>query len=267
MSLTKGSGPFGARPVGSFNFDPHRPEHVMYLERSPRRVRVILGGVTVADSTDVRLLHPPGRTPTYLFPRQDVRTELFERSDRRRSDPAMGEGTYWTVQAGDRRAVDAAYSFVQPPEPAAAVAGLVAFDWDSMDGVFEEDEEVFVHPRDPYTRIDVLRSSRHVQVRIGDVVVADSTRPRMLIESGLPVRYYLSREDVRTELLEPSYTTTRCPYKGIAHYWSVRLGERYEKDLAWTYPEPFHDAEAVRGPLCFVEERVDLEVRHQDGRG
>ncbi len=266
MSLTKGSGPFGAHPAGSFNFDPHRPEHVMYLERSPRRVRVLLGRATVADSTDVRLLHPPGRTPTYLFPRQDVRTELFQRSDRCKSDPAMGEGTYWTVQAGDRRAVDAAYSFQQPPEPAAAVAGLVAFDWDSMDGVFEEDEEVFVHPRDPYTRIDVLRSSRHVQVRIGDVVVADSNRPRMLLESGLPVRYYLPREDVRSELLEPSYTTTRCPYKGIAHYWSVRLGKRFEKDLVWTYPEPFHDAEAVRGLLCFVEERVDLEIRHDDGR-
>jgi uncharacterized protein (DUF427 family) len=266
MSLTKGSGPFGEDPAGSFNFDPHRPEHVLYLERSPRRVRVVLGGATVADSTDVRLLHPPGRTPTYLFPRHDVRTELFEPSDRGRSDPAMGEGTYWTVQAGDRRAVDAAYSFDQPPEAAGAVEGLVAFDWDSMDGVFE-DEEVFVHPRDPYTRIDVLRSSRRVQVRIGDVLVADSTGPRMLIESGLPVRWYLPREDVRTDLLEPSYTTTRCPYKGIAHYWSLRLGERYEKDLVWTYPEPFHDAEAVRGLLCFVEERVDQEVRHGDAPG
>ncbi|WP_104529060.1 DUF427 domain-containing protein [Blastococcus saxobsidens] len=266
MGLTKGNGPFGSQPSGAFNFAPPPPEQVIYLERSPRRVRVVLGGETVADSTDVRLLHPPGRTPTYLFPRQDVRTDLFEPSDRRRSDPALGEGTYWSVQAGDRRAVDAAYSFEQPPESAAAVAALVAFDWDSMDGVFEEDEEVFVHPRDPYTRIDVLRSSRHVLVRIGDVVVADSTRPRMLIESGLPVRYYLPREAVRTELLEPSYTTTRCPYKGVAHYWSLRLGERYEKDLVWTYPEPFHDAEAVRGLLCFVEERVDLEVRHEAGR-
>ncbi|MDK3256739.1 DUF427 domain-containing protein [Blastococcus capsensis] len=260
MSLTKGSGPFGAAPAGSFNFDPRPPEHVMYLERSPRRVRVVLGGETVADSTDVRLLHPPGRTPTYLFPREHVRTDLFEPSERRRSDPAMGEGTYWSVQAGDRRAVDAAYSFQRPPSSAAEVAGLVAFDWDSVDGVFEEDEEVFVHPRDPYTRIDVLRSSRQVRVSIDGTVVARSTRPRMLLESGLPVRYYLPREDVRTDLLEPSYTTTRCPYKGIAHYWSLRLGERLEKDLIWTYPEPFHDAEAVRGLLCFVDDRVDLEV-------
>ncbi len=109
VSLTKGSGPFGSAPAGSFNFDPRAPEHVLYVEPSPRRVRVTLGGTTVADSTDVRLLHPPGRTPTYLFPRDHVRMELFEPSDRRRSDPATGEGTYWTVRVGDRRAADAAY--------------------------------------------------------------------------------------------------------------------------------------------------------------
>ncbi len=260
MSLTKGSGPFGEQPAGSFNFDPRAPEHVLYAERSPRRVRVVLAGETIADSNDVVLLHPPRRTPTYLFPRAHVRTDLFEPSERRHSDAGMGDRTYYTVRVGDRRAVDGAYSWERPPEPAPRIAGLVAFDWDSMDGVFEEDEEVFVHPRDPYTRIDVLRTSRHVEVRLDGTLIADSTRPRMLIESGLPVRYYLPREDVRAELLEPSYTTTRCPYKGIAHFWSLRLGERFEKDIAWTYPEPFHDAEAVRGLLCFVDERVALRA-------
>ncbi len=262
MSLTKGSGPFGSTPAGSFNFDPNAPEHVVYVEHSARRVRVILGSETVADSTNVRLLHPPERTPTYLFPREHVRTARFEFSDRRSFDPALGEATYWTVRVGDRRAPDAAYSFEQPP--ASEVAGLVAFDWDSMDAVFEEDEEVFVHPRDPYTRIDVLRSSRRVLVRLGNTVVADSTRPSMLIESGLPVRYYLPREDVRTELLEPSYTTTRCPYKGVAQYWSLRDGDRFERDIVWTYPEPFHDAEAVLGLLCLPQERADVEVTHDD---
>ncbi len=185
---------------------------------------VILGGETVADSTAIWLLHPPDKTPTYLFPREHVRAELFGPGDQRETDPAMGSPTYWTVRVGDREAPDAAYSYEQPPEAAAEVAGLVAFDWDSMDGVFEEDEEVFVHPCDPFARIDVLRSSRHVRVRLGGTVVADSTRPRMLLESGLPVRCYLPREDVRTDLLEPSYTTTRCPYKGIAHYWSLWEG-------------------------------------------
>jgi uncharacterized protein (DUF427 family) len=260
MTLTKGTGPFGEHPVGRFNFDPHAPEHVAYYEASPRRVRVVLAGETVADSDEVLLLHPPGRTPTYLFPRAHVRTECLQPSQRRRSDAGLGDGRYWTVQVGDRQAIDGAYSWEHPPATAAAIAGLIAFDWDSMDAVFEEDDEVFVHPRDPYTRIDVLKSSRRVRVRVGDALVADSQRPRMLIESGLPVRWYLPIEDVRSQLLLPSDTTTRCPYKGIAHYRSLRLGDRYEKDIAWTYPDPFHDAERVRGLLCFVDDRAEVDV-------
>jgi uncharacterized protein (DUF427 family) len=260
MSLTKGSGPFGEHPDGTFNFDPRAPEHVLYLERCPRRVRVVLGGVAVVDSTSVQLLHPPGRTPTYLFPPRHVRTDLLEASERQRFDPGMGRATYWTVHAGDRRAVDAAYSWQRPPGSAAGIAGLIAFDWDAMDGVFEEDEQVFVHPRDPYTRIDVLRTSRRVRVRLSGTVLAESTRSRMLVESGLPVRWYLPPEDVRTDLLESSPHRTRCPYKGIAHYWSVRLPERVEEDVVWSYPEPSHDADAVGGLLCFVDDRVQLEV-------
>ena len=259
MSLTKGTGPFGERPAGAFNFDPHAPAHVLYVQRTPRRVRVLLGGETVADSEHVRLLHPPRRTPTYLFPREHVRMELLRPSERRPCDPAMGPRTYWSVHAGSRRAPDAAYSWEQPPPSARAVAGLVAFDWDSLT-VFEEDEEVFVHPRDPFTRIDVLRSSRRVRVSVAGTVVADSTRPRMLLESGLPVRWYLPREDVHTDLLDHSGTTTRCPYKGTAHYWSLRLPARHEQDLVWSYPEPLREAEAVRSLMCFPQDRVELDV-------
>jgi uncharacterized protein (DUF427 family) len=203
----------------------------LYVEDVPRRVRVLLGGHVVADSEDVRLLHPPERTPTYLFPEADVRTGCLQPSERRQSDPAMGERTYWAVRAGGEVAPDAAYSWQQPPQDAAAIAGLIAFDWDSVT-VFEEDEEVFVHPRDPYTRIDVLRSSRSVRVTVDDVVVAESTRPRMLLESGLPVRWYLPPEDVRTDLLDPSYTTSRCPYKGLAHY--CRCGWEIATTRIWS---------------------------------
>ena len=259
MSLTKGSGPFGARPAGRFNVVPQPAEPVLYVEDCPRRVRVLLGGNLVADSDEVLLLHPPERTPTYLFPRAHVRTELLQPSERRQADDGMGPRTYWHLQAGDQRAEDAAYAWEQPPADASQIAGSVVFDWDSV-SVFEEDEEVFVHPRDPYTRIDVLRTSRTVRVLVGGTVVAETTRARMLIEGGLPVRWYLPPKDVRTDLLEPSYTTTRCPYKGLAHYWTLRLGDRYEKDLVWFYPAPFHDAEAVRGLLCFPQDRVELHV-------
>lgn len=260
MTLTIGTAPFGSSPAGTFNFDPHPPEHVLHVEPSPRRVRVLLGGETVADSSDVRLLQPPGQTPVYLFPRRDVRMAALTPSSTIASAPGLGEATFWTAAAGGRRATDAAYSYQQPPESAAAVKDLVAFVWDAMDAWFEEDEEVFVHPRNPYTRIDVLRSSRHVQVRWGDAVVADSTRPRMLLETGLRARWYLPREDVRADLLAPSYTTSRCPYKGVALYWTLRDGDRELTDAAWSYPEPMHDAQAVRGLVCFFDERVDVQV-------
>ncbi len=147
---------------------------------------------------------------------EDGRTDLLQPSDKTATAPALGEATFWDVRVDGTTADNAAYSYEQPPESAAMVEDLVAFVWDAMDAWFEEDEEAFVHPRDPYHRIDVLRSSRHVVVRWGDVVVADSTRPRMLVETGLPIRWYLPREDVRTDLLKASFTTTRCPYKGVA---------------------------------------------------
>ncbi len=264
MTLTIGTAPFGSAPAGRFNFDPNPPEHVLHVEPSLRRVRVRLGHETVADSTDARLLQPPGQTGLYLFPREDVQMGLLHPSARSASAPALGDATFWTVRAGDRTAEDAAYSYEQPPESASMVKDLVAFVWDAMDAWFEEDEEVFVHPRDPYNRIDVLHTSRHLVARWGDTVVADSNRPRMLLETGLGIRWYLPREDVRTDLLAPSYTTTRCPYKGVAQYWTLRDGDREERDVVWSYPEPMHDAVAVRGLLCLFDERLDVQV--DDGR-
>jgi uncharacterized protein (DUF427 family) len=257
MTLTIGTAPFGSRPAGRFNFDPQPPDHVLHVEPSPRRVRVLLGGQTVADSTRVQLLQPANQTAVYLFPREDVDARL-EPSERTAEAPGLGEATFWTVRAGDAVADGAAYAYESPPEPAAMVRGLVAFDWDAMDAWFEEDEEVFVHPRDPYHRIDVLRSSRRVVVRWGGTVIADSNRPQMLIETGLPVRWYLPREDVRSDLLEPSYTTTGCPYKGVAQYWTLRDGDREEREVVWSYPEPMHDAKAVENLLCLFDERLEL---------
>lgn len=258
MTLTIGTAPFGAAPTGAFNFDPQPPAHVLHVEPTPRRVRVRLGGEVLADSTSAQLLQPPGQTGTYLFPREDVRMDLLHPSDHRTSAPAVGDATFWTVVAGDSSAEDAGYSYESPPESALMVKGLVGFVWDAMYAWFEEDEEVFVHARDPYHRIDVLRSSRHVVVRWGDTVVADSVRPRMLCETGLPIRWYLPREDVRTDLLAPSFTTTRCPYKGVAQCWTLRDGDREERDAVWSYPEPMHDAEAVAGLLCCYDDPLKL---------
>ena len=119
------------------------------------------------------------------------------------------------------------------------------------------------HARDPYSRIDTFRTSRPVRVSVDGEVVAESTRAVGLFESGLPARFYLPAEDVRMELLEPSETKTRCAYKGVASYWHVRVGDTLHEDLAWTYAEPERDGVAIRGLICFFNERVDLEL---DGR-
>jgi uncharacterized protein (DUF427 family) len=141
----------------------------------------------------------------------------------------------------------------------------MALYWNKVDEWFAEDEQLFGHPRDPYSRIDVYRTTRHVRVLLDGEVLADTRRAKVLFETGLPPRYYLPAEDVRLELLEPSSTRTRCAYKGSASYWHVRVGDRLEDDLVWSYPEPQHDAEPVRDLFCFFQERVDRELDDEVG--
>jgi uncharacterized protein (DUF427 family) len=136
----------------------------------------------------------------------------------------------------------------------------VKVDWSAVERWFEEDEEVFIHPRDPYRRVDALPSSRHVVVRVGGVIVADSHRPTVLYETGLPPRYYLPPDDVRLDLLNPTETTTGCPYKGFARYWSLTVGETEYPDLVWGYDDPLPESAPVRGLMCFYNDRVDLEI-------
>jgi uncharacterized protein (DUF427 family) len=162
------------------------------------------------------------------------------------------------VKAGGKEAVDAAWQY--PESPIEEIRGAVRVDWDAMDSWFEEDEEVYVHVRSPYTRVDILPSSRHLRVLVAGEVVATSHRPWLLFETGLPVRYYLPKLDVRMELLEPTDSQTRCPYKGEASYWSVRAGGTVHTDLAWSYPRPLPESTRVAGLVAFYNEKVDIEI-------
>jgi uncharacterized protein (DUF427 family) len=240
--------------------DRAKPAGELRILDWPRRVRATFGGETIADSTRTVLLLEPRRLPVYYFPREDVRAGALVPSERREDSPAKGEASFWHVRAGDRHADDAAWSYSDPPGPAAGLADHVAFYWDAMDAWFEEDDEVFVHPKDPYHRVDVLNSSRHVRVEIDGVTVADSHRPRLLFETGLPTRYYLPKVDVRMDLLEPSDTVTRCPYKGITEHLSARIGGRVVDDVAWVYATPLPESTKIENLVCFYNERVDLHV-------
>jgi uncharacterized protein (DUF427 family) len=261
MTLTIGTGPFGDQGDKAFNFEVQAPrDHMLYFEDSPRRVRVVFNGEIVADSRRVKLMHEAGLLPVYYFPIEDVRMELLEESDHATHCPFKGDASYWSVSVGDRVAEDAAWSYAEPIDSCPPIAGYLAFYWRKMDHWYEEDEEVFVHPRDPYHRVDVLESSRHVRVKVAGEVGAETQRPTILFEAGLPPRYYILEEDVRMELLEASEKTTQCPYKGVASYYSVEAGDGRVEDLVWYYPEPIPEAAKIEGLLAFFNERVDLEV-------
>lgn len=227
------------------------------IQPSPRWVRAYFNGVAVADSTRVLLAFEPKRLPVYWFPVEDVRTDLLTPA---REQPPTSGTARWNLQVGDRSAANAAWSYVDPGPERAALAGHVAFYWNRLDAWFEEDDEVFVHPRDPYSRVDVLHSSRHVRVELDGQLLAESRRPRLLFETGLPTRYYLPKQDVQMDLLQPSTTTTRCPYKGIASYWSVRVGETVMPDLVWSYPAPIPECAKIENLLCFFNEHVDITI-------
>ena len=255
MGLTSAAGPFGEHPAGRFEPQLEHGGAVLYFEDDPRRIRALFARATVVDSRRVKLLHETGKLPLYHFPEADVRRDLLEPSGRTESSPLKGEARFWSMRVGERVAPDAAWSWSHP-----MLAGYVALEWSAMDEWFAEDDQLFGHPRDPYSRIDVHASTRHVRITRGGVVLADTRRSRILFETGLPPRYYIPADDVRTELLVPSSKRTRCAYKGSASYWSVRVGNELVEDLVWSYPVPQHDAEPVRDLLCFFNERVDIEL-------
>jgi uncharacterized protein (DUF427 family) len=258
MGLMTGSGPLGRQPAGSFNFEPPAPGQALYLEPTPKRVRAVIGGETVADSRAAFILHESGHQPVYYFPSRDVRSELLEPSDRVTRCPKKGEASYYTVRAGDRVEEAVAWYYPDPIPGAEGLAGLVAFYWNRVDHWYEEDEEVTVHPRDPYHRVDLLQSDRVVRVSLDGTLLAESSRPLALFESNLPARWYIPREDAFASLL-PSETVTRCPYKGTASYFSVD-GVEDGKDLIWYYADPLPEVGRIAGLLCFFNERVDLSL-------
>ena len=237
----------------------HGSEEVR-VEPSPRRVRGVFSKERVVDSARALLLFESGHLPVYYFPVEDVRSDLLEPSERRTTCPRKGEASYLSLRVGERQVPDAAWRYEQPVEGCPDISRHMAFYWHAMDSWWEEDEEVFVHPRDPYKRVDVLRSSRHVRVDVGGETVADSRRPLLLLETGLPTRYYLPRADVRLELLEPSATRTSCPYKGTASWFSVTAGGSVHEDLAWSYPTPIPECPKIEQAICFFNEHVDLYV-------
>jgi uncharacterized protein (DUF427 family) len=193
---------------------------VVYVEPFRRRVRGVVGGETVVDSERVLLVHRAGEPPFYVFPADDVHDVAFD---------------------------------TEPEAP-----GNVRVAWDAVDAWYEEDEQVFLHPRNPYHRIDCVRTSRHLHVEVAGEVLVDTTGTIVLYETALEPRLYVGRDDVRMDLLVPSSTTTYCPYKGTASHWSAVIGDTVVEDVAWSYEDPLPESSAIRGLLSFYDTKATV---------
>lgn len=198
-----------------------------HTEPCQRRVRVVHAGVVAADTCEALYVWEKPYYPIWYLPTASVRSDLLP-------EGSCGVGL--------------------------GIDGYVRIEWGSVDAWFEEDEEAFGHPVDPYHRVDVRDSSRRVVVKIGETVVADSVRPKLVFETGMPVRYYLPPLDVRLDLLTPSDTKTVCPYKGFASYWNLTIDGATMPDVVWGYPHPIPESYKLAGLLCFYNERVTIEV-------
>ncbi|HXV93328.1 MAG TPA: DUF427 domain-containing protein [Pseudonocardia sp.] len=260
MGLTRTHGPLSPRPPDTVNYDIDGPAHKLLMHPFPRRVRAVFAGRTVLDTRRGALLHETALLPRLYVPEADIDLSLFEPSDHTTHCPFKGDATYRTLRVGDRVVENALWAYPEPLPVASWLAGHASLYWEAADAWFDEDEEVFAHLTDPYTRVDVRATSRRVRVLAGDVVVAESTSPLVLTETGLPARWYLSPDDVRLPL-EPSARRTRCPYKGEARYWSVRLPDgRVLTDAVWGYPEPLPESSRIAGRVSLLHEELRTEV-------
>jgi uncharacterized protein (DUF427 family) len=225
------------------------------VEAGAKRVRAYLAGRLVADTTRPFLVWEGPSYPAYYLPAADVAAELVPTGKTEHS-PSRGDAEVLDVRVDGATARGAARRY--PSSPLERLRDLVRLDWGAMDEWLEEDEPVYTHPRDPYTRVDILASSRHVRVGLDGVTVADCPHPSILFETNLPPRYYLPLSDVRMDLLRPSDTHTSCPYKGTASYWSVDTGHGLHRDIVWIYRTPLPESQKIAGLACFYNEKADI---------
>ncbi len=221
-----------------------------------KRVRNFLNSETVADSELVMLKRD--FPMVYFFPRADVNVELLSKSGKNSEEDEWGEKSWWNINTGGKITENAAWSYNETSKAAPEnLKKFIAFDWNAMDNWFEEDEEVHIHPRDPYHRIDTCLSSRHVRIEISGNTVAETFSPVLLFETGLPMRFYIKKTDVKMNLLEPTDFKTGCPYKGIASYYSVKVNGETMENVVWTYPYPNEEVAKIKDLVAFFTEKLD----------
>jgi uncharacterized protein (DUF427 family) len=229
---------------------------VDHVEPVPRRVRAELAGHVVLDTTQALYLWEWPAYPQFLIPVDDVDPEALV-DEGHVSNLSRGRVARVGLRAGDVERKGAGRRFVESTLP--GLVDTIRFDWAALDAWYEEDEQIFVHPRNPDSRVDALRSGRAVRIELDGLVLAESSAPVAVFETGLPPRWYLERTAVDFTHLRPSDTETACPYKGrTTGYWSVQTSEALYPDLAWTYDFPTAPLLPIAGLVAFYDEKVDV---------
>ena len=257
MGLSWQQGPLGRDPSGTFLPATPMPERVLYVEPLRRRMSVELGGSVIARSDGAVILFEPARYPVAYFPIGDVEQGVLRRSDHESTHPDLGKTAWFNVLGADGEITRrGAWEHVDPPAQAAALRDTVAFAWRAMDAFYEEDERILGHAADPYHRIDIRRTSRHLVVRQDDRIVADTHAPLVLYESGFAPRWYVPRTDVAAEALHAVDGQTFCPYKGLASYYDI--GEA--RNAAWSYRAPFEEVARIADLVSFYPTKVTITI-------
>jgi len=229
---------------------------VDHVEPVPRRIRAELGGRVVLDTTNALYLWEWPAYPQFLIPAADVEPDALV-DEGRESNLSRGRVARVGLRAGDVERAGAGRRYMESTIP--GIVDTIRFDWAALDAWYEEDEQVFVHPRNPYSRVDALRSRRTVRVELDGLVLAETSSPVAVFETGLPPRWYIDRTAVDFTHLLPTDTETACPYKGrTTGYWSVQTGEALYPDLAWTYHFPTAPLLPIAGLVAFFDEKVDV---------
>lgn len=229
-------------------------KQIWKFEPTGRWIRGVLDGETVVDSKHAKLMFESPREVDYYFPLEEVRMDLLEESEYTETSGYRGVRKFWNLKFGNRVVENAAWSY-EAKNRRPNFSGYLAFKWKAVDHWYEEEEEVFLHARNPYHRVDTIASSRHVEVLVDGVKIADTRRPYLLFETSLPPRYYIPPEDVQMQYLSPGEGHSVCPYKGVAGYHTVTVNDETYPNLVWSYPDPIPESPKIKGLLAFWAEK------------
>jgi uncharacterized protein (DUF427 family) len=256
MGLSWQQGPLSTGAIGRFLVPEPLPKRLLYVEPLRRRMRVRFGGKWIADSERALVLFEPGHYPMAYFPETDIAPNTLHSTEHTTRHPELGVTSWYAVQAGEQKAKRGAWQHIGLPAYASDLHGRVAFAWPAMDAFYEEDERIVGHAADSYHRIDIRRTSRHLVVRHGERIIADTKQPLALYESGFAPRWYVPRADVDESALTPVERQTFCPYKGLCSYYDI--GDAHL--AVWSYPDAYPEVHRISNLLSFEPDMVSVQL-------